>query len=195
MRPLIGLIPLLLFIGTGSALAAPVHYTIQFSLTSGSTLPTSGSFDYDSSTSTFTSFDVVWNSDTFDLTSQANSPQNFLLPTDPCYSGSTNGAQVIFLLMTTCSADANPTYYTGPPIWFGASNPAPGNGPTSAASFDIFTVPEAHNLLGACIGNCSISNLSEGGFSSTSAPEPGTTALMLIGLCMMLRKCRLEQGR
>ena len=58
-------IPLLLFIGTHSVLASPVPYTMDFNLSSGSILPTSGSFTYDSSTSTFTSFDVEWDGDTF----------------------------------------------------------------------------------------------------------------------------------
>lgn len=64
----IAVISLFALVGVLPALADPIQYTIDFTLTQGSPLPTSGSFIYDSSTSTFTSFDVVWDGDTFDLT-------------------------------------------------------------------------------------------------------------------------------
>jgi hypothetical protein len=73
MRHVFGVLPFLLAISAPLAVAGPVQYTIDFTLTSGSPMPSSGSFIYNSLTSTFTSFNVVWDGDTFDLTSAANS--------------------------------------------------------------------------------------------------------------------------
>lgn len=101
--------------------ATSVFWTINFTLTSLSPLPTSGSFNYDASTSTFTGFVVVWDGDTFDLTASANTAP-FTATTDPCYSGSATGAQEVFLLLTSCSNDANPTYYTAAPQWQANNN-------------------------------------------------------------------------
>jgi hypothetical protein len=57
------------------AFAGPVPYVINFTTTSGSPAPTSGSFTYDSAAALgaqFTAFVVVWDGLTFDLTSAAN---------------------------------------------------------------------------------------------------------------------------
>jgi hypothetical protein len=58
---------------TLSATAAPVLYDINFITTSG-IAPTAGSFVYDSAIPAFSSFTIVWNGLTFDLTSTANLP-------------------------------------------------------------------------------------------------------------------------
>lgn len=121
MRHTMEFIPLLLALGAVPAGATSVYYTIDFTLTQASPLPTSGSFYYDASTSTFTSFEVLWDGESFDFTASANTSL-FYVTTDPCYSGAANGAQDIFLLLTSCSSDANPTYYTGPPQWYGDNN-------------------------------------------------------------------------
>jgi hypothetical protein len=187
MRHTMGIISFLLSLGAVPAVATPIYYTIDFTLTSGSPPPISGSFFYDASTFTFTSFDVVWDGATFHLTASANAT-GFTSTTDPCYSGSTTGAQQVFLLLTTCATDANPTYYTGPPQWLADNNINP-NGYTA---FDFTTVPttgpssfnhvifQYFNGTGTPISNTS------GGFESTT-PEPGSGALMLIGLCAVMR--------
>ena len=188
MRHTMGIIPFLLALCVVRAVASPINYTIDFTLTSGSPQPISGGFSYDSSTSTFTSFDVVWDGDTFHLTASANAT-GFTSTTDPCYSGSTTGAQQVFQLLTTCATDANPTYYTGPPQWLADNNINP-NGYTA---FDFTTVPttgpssfnhvifQYFNGTGTPISNTS------GGFEA-SAPEPGTCALTLIALSVVMRK-------
>jgi hypothetical protein len=51
--------------------ANPVHYTISFTSTF-STMPTDGSFTYDSATGIFSNFLVDWNNETFDLSADAN---------------------------------------------------------------------------------------------------------------------------
>jgi hypothetical protein len=58
-----------------TAEAGPIHYTITFAVgTSGMTLPTAGSFNYDPLSPQFTDFFVVFDEVTFDLTASANSP-------------------------------------------------------------------------------------------------------------------------
>ena len=47
--------------------AAPITYNINFNTGSG-IAPVSGGFTYDGSTSTFTSFTVIWDGMTFDFT-------------------------------------------------------------------------------------------------------------------------------
>jgi PEP-CTERM motif len=49
-------------------------YTINFTTTSGSPSPDSGSFTYDSTNPQFSNFLVTWNGGTFDLTLSANNP-------------------------------------------------------------------------------------------------------------------------
>lgn len=193
MRHSMGMIPLILAFGALPALATNVYYTIDF--TSGSPLPTSGSFFYDSSTSTFASFDVVWDGDTFDLTADANATA-FSSPTDPCYSGTTTGAQEVFLLMTACSTDANPLYYgsNGPPVWQANNNLTQ---PAGYTSFDFVTADgTGPNHIGVVFqyftGTGTLINDANGGFES-SAPEPGSCALMLIGLSLVVRK-RIATG-
>ena len=136
MRHAMRAIALLLAVCALPVLAAPVLYKIHFSLTAGSTLPTSGSFSYDASTSTFANFIVVWNGDTFDLTSTANAPGVFVASPDPCYSGATTNPQQVFLMLTACAADANPTYYHTAPYWITFTS-------GSAQSFEISTGPYA----------------------------------------------------
>lgn len=57
--------------------AAPIDYTIAFTVTDGDApLPASGSFTYDADTPLFTNVHVLWNNQDFDLTSAANNPYN-----------------------------------------------------------------------------------------------------------------------
>jgi hypothetical protein len=193
MRHPIGVIPFLLVASALPAMAASAFYTIDFTLTAGSPLPDSGSFDYDSTTSTFTSFEVIWDDDTFDLTADANAAE-FTATTDPCYSGATTGAQEVFLLLTTCSTDANSNYYTAPPEWIADNNINP-NGYTA---FEFTTVPTVgpfsfnHVLFQYSNGTGTPVADTSGGFQAV-APEPGSCALTLIGFCLVMRK-RIATG-
>jgi hypothetical protein len=174
-------IPLLLFIGTHSVLASPVPYTMDFNLSSGSILPTSGSFTYDSSTSTFTSFDVEWDGDTFDLTSAANtSPYLPAYINQPCIlSGSSTGPQEVFNLMTNCPAAywvANDSSVSATAPSFLMDVGAEG----SITSYGISVLDPA--------GPTPPPTTATGGFASTIVPEPSTTAFMMIGLCLVMRR-------
>ena len=66
-------------IGAITAAAGPITYAIDFTTASG-IAPTSGAFTYDSSSpvgSQFSNFTVVWDTFTFDMTAQANSPVEY----------------------------------------------------------------------------------------------------------------------
>ena len=189
MRPATRLLPLLLTIAPLPALAAPALYTIHFTLTLGSGLPASGSFSYDPSTSTFSSFVVVWNGDTFDLTSSANNLGVFVASPDPCYASATTNPQQVFLMMTSCSSDANPTYYHTAPYWI-TENPG------STQSFAFSTGSYAPPVVEAFNINSSPANVgfAQGLFSTTSGsttpppatPLPGSGILLLVGLSSIL---------
>jgi hypothetical protein len=63
-----------LFVAAPAA-PAPIHYDINFTLASGSPLPTAGGFDYDPAIpASFSNFIVVWHGSTYELTAEANSP-------------------------------------------------------------------------------------------------------------------------
>lgn len=80
-----------------TAMAAPLHFTIQFAGdTASGTLPT-GSFEYDPAAPVFSNFVVEWNGLSFDLTAQANSPIVSNPPGVPVCGVS--GAAVSFLLL------------------------------------------------------------------------------------------------
>ena len=188
IRHTTGLVPFLLALGAVPAAATTSYYTIDFTLTSSAPLPTSGSFFYDPSTSTFTSFDVSWDGDLFDLTASANTSP-FYSTTDPCYSGAANGAQDIFLLLTSCSSDTNPTYYTAAPYWYGDND----LNPDGYTAFGFQTTPVLNQVTDAYYSGSGAAVQALGGFEATT-PEPGTWALTLIGLGLTLTK-RVWSGR
>lgn len=76
------------------AQAASVHYTLTFaelSYNPGVLLPTSGSFNYDPVSPTFSNFLLQWNGIDFDLSASANAPQVQPFSPPPCLS-ETSGA-------------------------------------------------------------------------------------------------------
>lgn len=176
-----GVIPFLLALGAAPAVAAPVYYVIDFTLTSGSPLPASGSFSYDASTSTFASFVVLWDGDSFDLTAAANASPFLSFISQPCITtgAAGSGPHEVFNLMTNCPSaywDANLAAVspTDPSFLFdqGVVNTGPSYG------LEVITP-------GQPIGPPTTAG---GGFTTSVAPEPGTWALTLIGLGVALRK-------
>ena len=85
------------------ATAAPANnqqYTMSFQTIGGSPAVTSGSFTYDSNSSTFTNFIVVWDGLSFDFTSTANSGIS-TNGNGSCQQNLTGGA-LTFALLTSC---------------------------------------------------------------------------------------------
>jgi hypothetical protein len=91
--------------GWAPALADPVTYDINFSTTSGSPAPGSGSFTYDPSVG-FSDFIVDWDGITFNLTNAANAPTQSKSEQGHC-SGSVStpatGFSIISQELTGCA--------------------------------------------------------------------------------------------
>jgi hypothetical protein len=108
MRKILCVIPIVLLfvaIGAPNARAGSItDYTIHFHcFSSGGCLPQpAGVFVYDDSTNQFIQFSVMWDGDSFDLTSAANSP-DITGGGPPCIGGAT-GPQATLALMTTCDS-------------------------------------------------------------------------------------------
>src|SRR5262245_56196429 len=98
---LMGIAVLILAAAARTATAAPMQYSMTFSLQFGTILPTAGSFTYDATIATFTNFNVTWDGVVFDLTNGANSP---LLsgPGLACIGGATGGAASFIVLSGGC---------------------------------------------------------------------------------------------
>lgn len=145
------------------AFATPITYDINFSLSSGTLLPSSGAFSWDPVTSTFTNLDVVFDGYDFPLTSFANL-MPFAPHTDACFAGATTAPEEVFDLLTACSSiatwngeiavEGHGFYFDRPT---GTGNIALGFATTGGAPPPYFD--------------------STGTFAATSVPEPATFAL------------------
>jgi hypothetical protein len=181
MRHTMGVIPFLLALGAVPAVASSVYFTIDFTLTSGSPLPASGSFFYDASTGTFTSFDVVWDGDVFDLTSAANAAP--YLPgyiEQPCIlSGSTTGPQEVFNLLTNCPAA----------YWVANDSSVSPTAPSFLIDVGAYNSTASYGVDVISPGlPTAPPTTATGGFASTPTPEPGSCILTLIGLSLVMRR-------
>jgi MYXO-CTERM domain-containing protein len=152
-----------------------VDYTINFTTTSGSPSPTSGSFTYDSTTDQFTNFIVDWDNLEFDLTASANAPANFGAPTG-CSGASLPGYG--FLLMSQAIMGCNVTYE-----WFGFAVPN-----IATAEFDFFASASI-NSVDAIItdnplpsGSAPVGASGDWSIAAVTTPEPSTAPPMLAGL-------------
>jgi len=162
----------LLAISTGPVLAEPVPYTIDFG---GTNAPTSGSFDYDSSTFTFTDFSVTWDSTVFNLTSSANDP--IIVGTDPCLGGATGGL-ASFKLLTSCTgSDINTNT-----IWFGHLSP------TEFQITDEFNAVTNWGCIETNTPGCITPYTVPGGLilGISQVPEPAYGSLVLVGIGLLL---------
>src|SRR5215471_9359283 len=63
---------IVLLLTAAAPASGATNYAINFTTSSGSPAPLSGSFTYDSTTAVFTNFLVTWNGHTYDLTAAAN---------------------------------------------------------------------------------------------------------------------------
>lgn len=183
--------PFLLTIAAVPATAGPVTYNINFVLAAPGTAPDGGSFTWDDTTSTFSSFVVDWYGYRLDFTSVANGAVfGPGIALDPCYAAASTGVEQAFLMLTSCANNANPAYEGGPPTWdaahFGelgyydfsfAASPKIGSG------VDLFaygyTLPQPPPATGY------------GYFSSEATPEPATYLLALPGTLWLLKKRRV----
>lgn len=166
--------------------AAPILYTIDFTLISGPPAPTSGSFDYNSTAAPgfqFTNFVVDWDGFTFNFTAAANAAT---VTDNGC---PTPTAVTIFDFLTgTGDCPGSPNAFT----WKADTNNA---GSTSDPTFNFYDDgnPSTNYIIfGASAGSVpvvpSLADIS-GTYVATAAPtvpEPSTLILALLGGVFLL---------
>lgn len=151
--------------------ADAVNYNINFTLVSGTPLPSAGSFTYDPDTPNFTNFVVRWYGLQFDLTSEANNPGIWGIT--PCLSGATGAAATFALLSGSCPDGSN--------TWIGSVEPSGIIATFSFGSlfYSFGPLPEIYAEFPEIY-----SQSAEGAWTITpaSAPEPSAYVVMLTGL-------------
>jgi hypothetical protein len=180
MRKTLWIIALVLVAAIGAPNAHAdsfTNYTINFTLSSGSPLPTTGSIVYDTTTNQFTSFNVVWDTITFNLTSSANSPtlSNIFVPPTACLG--TTSAQNFLLLLSGCGTQFANTWQAS----------VLSEGTTFVDRFTIQSLDANRNGLGAQGFMAPVGGESGTGTltitqQSEVVPEPGAGILTLIGI-------------
>lgn len=170
-----------------SAHAAPVRYNIQFTTTSGSPAPTSGSFFYDSDVPVFSNFLVVWNGISFDMTAAANNP-TFAM--GACNTAGNGAADTFdFLLNQNCGSGQ---YFNG---WGGF-----GYGFASGFTFER---SDAENLPTNAISFSAIDSSTDntsaqGTFSISLAeapvPEPATLSMLTAAAALLAVRLRMRRS-
>jgi hypothetical protein len=159
------------------------NYTITF--TGGPPIPTSGTFTYDSTTPSFSNFQVIFDGRDFDFTSTANNPLDNINPQintgGPSCIGGTTGPQAVFDLLTACTSIA---YWDSVSLSF--SNPE-----EVAFGFDASDSNGNIGMTGYYYNGDPSASFNQpyvsGGFTTAAVtPEPGTAILWFTGIVLMI---------
>jgi len=92
----------LIFLAVPLARRADTVTTYAITFSGGGTIPTSGSFTYDSAVPQFSNFIVDWGGLSFDLTASANNP--YVDGGSPSCIGSSTHAAARLAILTTCNS-------------------------------------------------------------------------------------------
>lgn len=171
-----------------AALAPLAHadsttYVINFTLTSGSIAPTSGSFTYDSTTPAFSNFIVIWDGLSFDLTASANNPSH-----DGTLCGTSHTASDTFAFLSgtsPCAPSVTTSWRVGP---FGIISEFDFFTTTNQDNSDFYIYSLAHVPPG-------FQDSGEGQWVISPVPEPSSVILMssaLLAVAFRARK-RIEK--
>jgi hypothetical protein len=182
IRQTMGAIPLLLAMGAIPAMAGTVTDTLNFTVNYGPA-PTSGSFTYDTTANSFTSFLVNWDGFAFNMTAQANNPSATGVSQVPCIAGY-SGAQASYMAFTSCASSDGGLEYDA----LGGNNDGfmafffAGQGGLGTPIFqlDINNIGEGPSPVAA--GGFLTTNQGGNGGGGSGTPEPGTWSLLAAGL-------------
>lgn len=162
---------------------AATTYDITFSTAYGPA-PTSGSFTYDSTSHTFSNFDVVFGGATYDLTSAANAPS--INPPIPGSCSGVSGGLVAFMILDAECTD------TSTASWEVGDQDSPAGSFVFVDYFNAGGNENAYISGTPPVGAISTNQNSEGGWSisqavtpSTTVPEPASLPLLFTNLAVV----------
>ena len=170
------LLLLILLIGVGAVAATAdtsEAFNLTFTFTEGGLTPTAGTFTYDTTSNTFTTFTVVWDSLSFDLRSSANAPG--LGSETACANTPPASASALFeaLIDPTGACGGFDFWLTGASggqafIAIGAQSPVPGLGQEGLQANGMLPFAGAPLPAGG------------GYFTVTRVPEPTSGFLIIV---------------
>jgi hypothetical protein len=152
-------------------------YTINFTTTSGSPTPVSGSFTYNSTNPAFSNFVVVWDGVTINLTASANAPIMQAAGTG-CAGESSTPSYGFALMSHTVSGCSLYTY------WYAGTTSSPYYSffdfisQTGTGSNQIYTYSDPASPTGNVYGTWTI--------QAVSTPEPSTCLLLTLGTLSLM---------
>jgi hypothetical protein len=178
-QPLLILITL---VAAGSiATASPITYDINFTTALG-LAPTSGSFTYDASTTTFSNFSVVWDTISFsDFTIIANTEGG------SCGGSPSSAANAFLFLDTGCGGTRAWTASVGPESPFLEFASFFFTGTEGEIDPDGFSIVSSQPLIDAG-GSFTIS-------PATAVPEPASAGMFGLGFAGLLIAFRCYRAR